>query len=71
MVGKEDEYSTNGAVFPSLVEGEVYSYLWCLTGFCEEKAVWSMSLQTASPWVVLVSALCPFAGSSGCHMPVH
>ncbi|KAL2299333.1 hypothetical protein Nmel_013985 [Mimus melanotis] len=40
-------------------------------GFCEEKALWVMSLQPASPWVVLVSALCLFACSSGCHMPVH
>lgn len=48
-------------MFPSLVEGEVSGYFRCLTGFCEEKAVWSGPLQPASPWVVLVSALCPFA----------
>lgn len=59
------------AAFPSLVEGEIWDYFRCLPGFCEEKAVWSGSLQPASPWVLLVSALWPFAGSSGCHMLVH
>lgn len=28
-------------MFPSVVEGEVCSYFWCLNGFCEGKAVWS------------------------------
>lgn len=71
VVEKEAEYSTSG----------LCSHLWWRVRFAVTFGVWlgsvrgrlcgAVSLQPASPWVLLVSALCPFAGSSECHMPVH
>lgn len=47
-------------MLPSLVEGEVCGYFWCLTGFCEEKAVCSS-----------VPAACLSLGAAGvCTVPL-
>lgn len=53
-------------MFPSLLEGEVCSYFRCSV---RGRLCGAVSLQPASPWVLLVSALCPFAAALGATCP--